>query len=511
LIGGDIMKEYQEIRDTSPLGLKMLNDQLRLLWFKAKNTTTKDIRNGAVTLNKLASDVGQSLDLSSNTSISLKIAEGLNSLEIGGRNLIPNSQSVRMMSNNSATYPIEDEAYGDHRRCRRTFPAGVTSQSLSTYTTFFYNTEKGSIYTISLKVKPEADVVLRLASYGINTLCKAGEWTTLSTTFTATADESRRYMGIYGEGFSSSFMPWIEYKDAKAEKGNKATDWSPAPEDIVKKDKLITEINLTSDTAKIQANKINLVGAVTVLSDIAGNLGTITAGTITGATVRTSSGTSRIEMSSNLLRSYRNGVRRVQLDYDSLDFYTSDNRLGGEVVASVDSFSNLPVISVQSSDGMAFLESRKSSTNYAEIYASAYQGVDDDEALAGINVRRGSNEGNVEVGPGAVFINAAHGYDVTTLSVSGMDGVAVYGDFSVGGDIDKIKTGTCYLSTSWGSFSFGETLPSVPRMTLTSADGVSSISNGKVRNVTRTGFEAVLGGSGYSSSTHHYIAICGEG
>jgi hypothetical protein len=289
--------------------------------------------------------------------------------------------------------------------------------------------------------------------------------------------------------------------------------------DAITSDKIVADAITTDKIAAnaVTANEIasNAVTAdkisVSTLSAITANLGSITSGTITGATVRTSSGTSRIEMSSNLLRSYRNGVRRVQLDYDSLDFYTSDNRLGGEVVASVDSFSNLPVISVQSSDGMAFLESRKSSTNYAEIYASAYQGVDDDEALAGINVRRGSNEGNVEVGPGAVFINAAHGYDVTTLSVSGMDGVAVYGDFSVDGDIDKIKTGTCYLSTSWRSFSFGETLPSVPRMTLTSADGVSSISNGKVRNVTRTGFEAVLGGSGYSSSTHHYIAICGEG
>ena len=46
------MKEYQEIRDTSPLGLKMLNDQLRLLWFKTKNTTTKDVR-GRIDANKL--------------------------------------------------------------------------------------------------------------------------------------------------------------------------------------------------------------------------------------------------------------------------------------------------------------------------------------------------------------------------------------------------------------------------------------------------------------------------
>src|SRR5690554_1110527 len=92
------MKEYQEIRDTSPLGLKMLNDQLRLLWFKAKNTTTRDIRNGAVTLNKLASDVGQSLDLSSNNSITLRIED----IEVGGRNLLLKSK----VSKTSSTYNI---------------------------------------------------------------------------------------------------------------------------------------------------------------------------------------------------------------------------------------------------------------------------------------------------------------------------------------------------------------------------------------------------------------------
>ncbi|QNO14917.1 phage tail protein [Alkalicella caledoniensis] len=48
---------------------------------------------------------------------------------------------------------------------------------------------------------------------------------------------------------------------------------------------LIGKINLTGTTAKIQASKINLVGAVTVLSDITGNLGTITAGTINGITI----------------------------------------------------------------------------------------------------------------------------------------------------------------------------------------------------------------------------------
>ncbi|MGF9741572.1 GH25 family lysozyme [Priestia megaterium] len=49
---------------------------------------------------------------------------------------------------------------------------------------------------------------------------------------------------------------------------------------------IISLVNQTADTYKIQAKNIVLQGAVTVLSDITGNLGTITAGDITGATIR---------------------------------------------------------------------------------------------------------------------------------------------------------------------------------------------------------------------------------
>lgn len=45
-------------------------------------------------------------------------------------------------------------------------------------------------------------------------------------------------------------------------------------------DKIISRINLAPGTATIQADKINLVGAVSVLSDISGNLGYIYAGNI---------------------------------------------------------------------------------------------------------------------------------------------------------------------------------------------------------------------------------------
>lgn len=50
----------------------------------------------------------------------------------------------------------------------------------------------------------------------------------------------------------------------------------------VTKDGIIAAINLSPETIQIQASNINLVGAVTVLSDITGDLGDIIAGRIFG-------------------------------------------------------------------------------------------------------------------------------------------------------------------------------------------------------------------------------------
>jgi len=55
MTGGDVMKAFEQVRDlTKPLEIKKLNDQLMLLWEKVRNIDTKDIRNGAVTGDKIA-------------------------------------------------------------------------------------------------------------------------------------------------------------------------------------------------------------------------------------------------------------------------------------------------------------------------------------------------------------------------------------------------------------------------------------------------------------------------
>lgn len=53
----------------------------------------------------------------------------------------------------------------------------------------------------------------------------------------------------------------------------------------VEKSGVIAAINLSPETIRIQASNIDLVGAVTVLSDITGDLGSITAGNIYGVNI----------------------------------------------------------------------------------------------------------------------------------------------------------------------------------------------------------------------------------
>ena len=75
---------------------------------------------------------------------------------------------------------------------------------------------------------------------------------------------------------------------------------------------------------------------VNSLSAISADIGNVTSGTLTGATVRTSSGGDRIQLSDNLLRAYASGTERVRLDTTSLRFYNSSGSQTGYIQGSGD-------------------------------------------------------------------------------------------------------------------------------------------------------------------------------
>lgn len=95
--------------------------------------------------------------------------------------------------------------------------------------------------------------------------------------------------------------------------------------------KLVAMINAEGNTVKIQGENIELTGAVTVLSDISGNMGNINAGTITltstGRKVTIGSGkivsentsdlqAPKVEMTQNWLDWYYGGTKQATIGYD---------------------------------------------------------------------------------------------------------------------------------------------------------------------------------------------------
>lgn len=147
------------------------------------------------------------------------------------------------------------------------YVAGTTNNYVRPYVAYYKSDDSWVTETAILDISPDAT-----------------DWTYVQATFKvpniSTIDSmvftlyARDYTGI------------IWWDDIKLEKGNKATDWSPAPEDIeqtaksytdqkadeitqvvskkVGADEIISKINQTAETITIDASKLNLNGYVTI-------------------------------------------------------------------------------------------------------------------------------------------------------------------------------------------------------------------------------------------------------
>ena len=156
----------------------------------------------------------------------------------------------------------------------------------------------------------------------------------------------------------------------------------------------------------------------------------ITGGTITGITVRTAAGNDRIEMSSGSLKAYSAGVRRAELDFDSMDFYTPRNELGGTITATYDASFDLPTLSLQSPKGFVQMTSQTDSRHYANISVNSAQPDLENIEMAIMEVQRGDGQGYLEVGPGAIYAYATRGGDgatVATIQLTPEDGFYLFG------------------------------------------------------------------------------------
>ncbi|WP_291076335.1 MULTISPECIES: phage tail protein [unclassified Empedobacter] len=159
-------------------------------------------------------------------------AQGLvNNIQIGGRNLILNSQSVISSGN-------------DHQNSNNSVKGEVqvhnTNNNWNSYA--FFNQSTGFnlgdevTFSIDLKVSYDAEVLLNYMPHYPNNIAlgtfnlKANQWTRKSITLKILNNDGNAF--LFGLGGNNTPNLIINYKNPKVEFGNKATDWTPAPEDV---------------------------------------------------------------------------------------------------------------------------------------------------------------------------------------------------------------------------------------------------------------------------------------
>ena len=178
--------------------------------------------------------------------------EDINNLEIGGRNLVTNSVNLSdfaIESSNCTTRTIADDYCIVNRL--------VTPNSNGRYGIYKdIPVTAGEEYTVSLTVK-EVTGTMNF-SFGSD----AATWGSLGSSElsvgrfikTITAPSNATFLRLYINGNDGVNGGSVTVSNIKFEKGNKATDWTPAPEDV---DAGISNAQTAADNAQDEVNEIS--------------------------------------------------------------------------------------------------------------------------------------------------------------------------------------------------------------------------------------------------------------
>jgi phage minor structural protein len=347
------VSQYQQDQSALSTQLSQMSTQIQqqanqiALKADASNVYTKSQVDGQFsTVNQQITNLSAQLTIQADQIASKVSRTEFESLQIGGRNLLRNTDFRNGLNNwsnwGTATREVVDLngkkwvhlSQNDSNRWRGVSQVVLSIKPSTTYTvSFIAYSQNNSVMTVGFHQRLGNTIVTQ--NWQTFTLTNSPK--KYSYTFTTTGSSIDQFNFMIGND-QSPFDIYIT--DIKLELGNRATDWTPAPEDVqgqidvlgsrmttaetsitqlsnqialkanqstvdtltgqvsslqaqltvqagqiatkVEKNGVISAINQTAEQIKIQASKISLQGAVTVLSDITGNLGTINAGTING-------------------------------------------------------------------------------------------------------------------------------------------------------------------------------------------------------------------------------------
>ena len=232
---------------------------------------------------------GELLDVAMKDSIQMSVQAEVDNIEIGGRNLAHNN--VIAHSGVTVNNALNDGVYGWNITKRDAYAGTQLKDNIftsgETYTlSYFFKGTSGTLKNIGghssdftfLKIildGKQLDLNLNTNNYGVGIqLYEDGAEGTpfkehyIALTFLVKEEVSS------DENFyiqpNRGLTDYIVYDlwNIKVEKGNMATDWTPAPEDQVFKNNIISSFNMTPETIKMSADHIDFTaGDFTIDAD----------------------------------------------------------------------------------------------------------------------------------------------------------------------------------------------------------------------------------------------------
>ena len=215
----------------------------------AKEIDVSDLFASEATINAL-----NAMDIRGNKYLQLYVTDKVDGIAVGGRNLLRNTNQGAVnwdWSMQTGGKTIEEYLDGGVRAVKMTRDAtphaGWSVISYAIGEDAYALLEPDAEYIVSMDYKSTVaapngisvnictgeatDHAIQTATY--DQAIPADEWTHIAVPIkTKSALPAFNYQLVYLTGFSSAVNSVHIFKNLKLEKGNKATDWSPAPEDI---------------------------------------------------------------------------------------------------------------------------------------------------------------------------------------------------------------------------------------------------------------------------------------
>lgn len=217
------------------------------------SSVASTVTSQASYINSVASSAASNV-----SSVAATVVDKLNNISVGGRNYILNSSG---MDASTSSRPILSGGTTDDSNSSLTYYPDriVMTNNPGSTSEFFYGLTKtwtditktpliaGNTYTLSAKARGTApQIALRVGYQNMNpresiiyTQLDSSKWTKVTLTFTITAATTNIFVringGINNQLFGFAGNETIEFKEVMLEQSNIASDWVPAPEELMNK------------------------------------------------------------------------------------------------------------------------------------------------------------------------------------------------------------------------------------------------------------------------------------